>query len=121
MSSLGAFARTSAARAGALRPLAADKIKWWAKKKANDGEVSLLSQCGVLGFHLAGFFCMLLMLQQIIMPQIILFCRSYWTSVTHIRAFYFYDLLLYLQITRHMSPHEIHPVGPWLKTWPKKV
>ena len=26
-----------------------------------------------------------------------------------------------LQITRHMSPHEIHPVGPWLKTWPKKV
>ena len=53
MSSLGAFARTSAVRAGALRPLAADKIKWWAKKKANDGEVS---QCGVLGFHLALVF-----------------------------------------------------------------
>jgi len=36
---LGAFARTTATRAGPSRALAADKIKWWAKKKANDGEV----------------------------------------------------------------------------------
>jgi len=41
MSLVGAFARTSAIRAAVQKQgLAADKIKWWAKKKANDGEVS---------------------------------------------------------------------------------
>ena len=39
MSLPGAFARTAAVRAPSLRPVAADKVKWWAKKKANDGEV----------------------------------------------------------------------------------
>ena len=39
MSFVGAFARTGAVRAGAVKDLAADKIKWWAKKKACDGEV----------------------------------------------------------------------------------
>ena len=40
MSSLGAFARTRVVRAGALKPVAADKVKWWAKMTPNDGEVS---------------------------------------------------------------------------------
>ncbi|CAB9512850.1 expressed unknown protein [Seminavis robusta] len=62
MSFSGAFARTAAVRGPVLRPVAADKVKWWAKKKACDGE-----------------------------------------------------------ITRHISAHEIHPIGPWLKTFPKKV
>lgn len=39
MSFVGAFTRTGARRAQVLRPVAADKIKWWAKKKACDGEV----------------------------------------------------------------------------------
>lgn len=39
MSLVGAFARTRAVKAASLRPVAADKVKWWAKKKANDGEV----------------------------------------------------------------------------------
>ena len=33
------FARTAVRKAAQLRPVAADKVKWWAKKKANDGEV----------------------------------------------------------------------------------
>ena len=40
MSMLGAFARTRIAQAGEVRAVAADKVKWWAKKKACDGEVS---------------------------------------------------------------------------------
>lgn len=30
------------------------------------------------------------------------------------------DVLL-AQITKSISAHEQHVVGPWLKTWPKKV
>lgn len=58
MSLVGAFARTSAVRAGVLRPVAADKVKWWSKVKPNDGEVS--ASCDTSVVVSAGFLDLLL-------------------------------------------------------------
>jgi hypothetical protein len=98
MSLAGAFARTSAVRGpAALRPVAADKIKWWAKKKANDGEVSRV-QSKILRKQSA---------------TTALLIQSLTINLS--------SVLLSDQIIRHVSANNVHFMGPWLKTFPKKV
>jgi hypothetical protein len=98
---LRAFTRTQALRGPGRADVELAMSKWWTKKRPAEGQVRTARSKSFA-------WC----------SSLKLFAPMYVPFSLVLKLF---SVILNWQITRTISAHEQHPVGPWLKTFPKKT
>jgi hypothetical protein len=77
-------------------------VKWWAKVKPDDGQVSEKERREKR---------VLLISLLLATMHLLIFCSHTFFSFVPSS----------MQVTRHISPFEQHAIMPWFSSWPKKV